>query len=218
MINLNNAEEQKEFTKGPIPSGSMVKLKMTIREPSTEKKSSVDPMLTKPASNNGNDYLNCEFEVVTGTFENLKIWQNLVLAGSDKASKISMATLRAIVEAARNVSPEDASPAATQARNLNSFADLNNMEFPAVVGIEQPKKGDLYINNNIKKIITPNMPEYQELMSGGEKITNTPIPEIPGGISNDPAKNNNSNATDWTGSTSQPQTPPAQDNVPAWAQ
>lgn len=222
MIDFNNADEQKTFGNGPIPSGSMVKVRMGIRIPSDDKKSNVDPALTRPASNNGNDYLNCEFEVVAGQFNGVKIWQNYVLAGSEKAMKISMATLRAIVEATRNVNPKDPSPQATQARKVNSFAYFSGIEIPVVVGIQPPKKGDLYINNTIHQVITPDKPEYQEIMSGGEKITDTPIPEIPGQNSSNPAQSGSTglNPNDWTSSPApaqQSQTQQSNSSMPSWA-
>jgi hypothetical protein len=221
MIDFNNADEQKIFGNGPIPAGSMVKVKMEVRTPSDDKKSAVDPALTRPASNNGNDYLNCKFEVVAGQFNGVKIWQNYVMAGSEKAMKISMATLRAIVEATRNVNPKDPSPQATQARKVNSFADFSGMEFPVVVGIQPPKKGDLYINNTIHQVITPDKPEYQEIMSGGEKITDTPIPEIPGQNSSKPASSADTsfNPADWGRTTSTQQAITKQNNnsMPSWA-
>ncbi len=90
-----------------------------------------------------------------------------------------MAFLRAALESARGIDPKDSSQGATQARQLNSWLDFDGLEFPVVVGIQKPKAGDQYINNEISRAVTPDKPEYQQVMSGGEVISDNPIPEIP---------------------------------------
>lgn len=220
MINFNGADEQKEFGHGPIPQGSFVKVKMEVKEPSEKKKSNIDPALTVSKSDNNNHYLDCEFSVVAGTYANVKIWQKFIVVGNKKASDISMSILRAILESVRGIDPKDASPAATQARQLNNWKEFNGMEFPIVTGIQKPKAGDLFINNTISRVVTPDKPEYQEIMNGGEKISDTPIPKIPDSPQNNAQNStpawgaNNSNSAQETQKT--PET--KNDNVPAWAQ
>ncbi|NTU68954.1 MAG: hypothetical protein HGB02_08755 [Chlorobiaceae bacterium] len=93
-------------------------------------------------------------------------------------SNQSMSTLRAIIESARNVRADDASPQAAAGRQLSDWADFNGMVFLAKVKcvVEQSSKdGNHYVNNSIAKIITPDMPEY----AIGEVITDKPLPAIP---------------------------------------
>lgn len=181
MLNFNGADPQKETGggKGLIPPKSYVKVRMTIRAPGEAKKSNLDPMLTISASNNNNHFADCEFEVVAGTYEGLKIWQNYVVAGAEKASQISMSFLRGVLESARGIQPTDSSPQATAARQVNAWSDFNGVEFVALVGVKKPAVGDQYINNDMMRAVTPDKPEYQQVMSGGEIISDNPIPEIP---------------------------------------
>ena len=179
-INFNEADEQKEFL-GAIPPGSMVKVSLKIRVPESSFMGS-DTALTL-AKDGNSERLNCEFEVVAGTFKGRKIWENYTVGGTTdghhKAATISMRVMRAIVEAARGISPKDQSPAACQARVLGQWLDLQGVEFGIVVGVERPKAGDRYVNNIIKRVITADDEPYAHVMAGGEFITDEPIPEIP---------------------------------------
>lgn len=181
IIDFNQAEQQTEMSSA-IPEDSVVPFKMTIRAP--KKQGSQHPLFNVSAK--GNEYIDVEFECMSAAFGGKKVWQNFTLYGSDQATKISMRTLRAIVESARGIDPNDASPQATEGRKLADFADFNGMVFLAKVKcvVEQsPRDGKWYINNEFKKIITPDMPEYH----AGEQITNNPLPQLPEGGAATPA-------------------------------
>jgi len=177
VIDFNNAELQREGTgAAAVPEDSNVTFKLTIRPPKAGKEGSIHNLFCK--SSKGNEYLDIEFEVVGGAFAGRKVWQNFTLAGSDQAAAISMRTLRAIIESARGVKPDDSSPQATAARQLSDWMDLNEMLFLAKVGVvveQNQKDGKYYINNTIKKIITPDSDEYMR----GEFITDKPLPALP---------------------------------------
>lgn len=223
MIDLNTAEEQREGTGGAIPEDSIIPFKMTIRSPKAGKEGSTHALFCK--SSKGNEYIDCEFEA-QGSFAGRKIWQNFTLVGSDQAAKISMRTLRAIVESSRGIAPSDSSPAATAGRQLSDWYDFNGMIFLAklkcVVELST-KDGNHYVNNEFKKIMTPDDPEYSQ----GEFISDKPLPTIPDPGST-PAKTTTAptpGATAAWGATApgaaaaQPSAPPPSTNpVPAWAQ
>jgi len=210
MLNFNNAGEQREGgSNGPIPPKSIVKVKITVREPSEKKRSTIHPALTVSAANNSNHYLACEFVVASGTYAGVKIWQNFIVSGSEKAVNISMAFLKAALEAVRGIKPTDSTPAATAARQLNDWRDFNGMELPVMVGIKKPAAGDQYINNEIMRAVTPDKPEYQQVMAGGEMISNLPIPETPQSAQS-------AKAEPWGTPATQPNQPAAQ--PPAWGQ
>lgn len=175
MLDFNQAELQGAGGRGPIPEDSIVPFKMTIRPPKAGKEGKTHALFCRAQS--GNEYIDVEFEAL-GSFEGAKMWQNFTLVGSDMAAKISMRTLRAIIESARGVAPSDASPAATAMRQLSDWADFNSMTFLVKVGtvIEQSTKdGRYYVNNTIKKIITPDDVEY----AAGESISDKPLPQVP---------------------------------------
>lgn len=234
MLNFNGAGEQKEFGggNGPIPPKSIVKVRMSVREPSDKKRSSIHPMLTISSADNNNHYLDCEFEVVTGRFAGVKVWQNFIVSGSEKATAISMAFLRAVIEASRGIDPKDASPLATQARTLSDWRDFSGMEFPVMVGVKKPKVGDQYINNEIMRAITPDKAEYRQVMAGGEIVSDLPIPAIPDGgqqtqhgapawgSTTQASAQAPSQAPAWSGAPAPPppqQSAPAGGKKPAWA-
>jgi len=213
IIDFNNADLQGTGTgAGPIPEDSNVTFKLTIRPPKAGKEGTQHTMFCK--SSKGNEYLDIEFEVVGGNFAGRKVWQNFTLAGSNQAAAISMRTLRAIIESARGVKPDDASPQATAARMLSDWMDMNELIFLAKVGaiVEQNQKdGKYYINNTIKKIITPDMAEYM----AGEAITDKPLPALPAeGTAPSAAK---PAAAAWSAPAAPAAAKPAGAPMPAWA-
>ena len=169
----------------------MVKVKLEIRQPAQDKSSQVSPLVTTFST--GLMGLDCEFVVVSGQFEGGRIWENLFLPvdmqnptlaltkGQTGICQGSGSTMKAILEAARGIHPADGSPGGVQARSINGFEDFQGLEFGVMVGIDKPKAGDKFINNNIMRVITPDKEEYPILMQGGDIITNMPLPEIPGG-------------------------------------
>lgn len=229
MINLGEAPEQKEGGKGPVPPKSIVKVKLEIRQP--KKPDPNDQAVTVFKSSLKG--LDCELTVVSGRFEGVRIWENWFLPagmqtialkdGQKKMCGACHAKMRAVVEAARGLDPAD--PAAN--RSINSWFDLNGLEFPVKVEIDTPKPGDLYLNNNVAKVITMADEHYKEVMAGGEFITDNPLPEIPqgGNGSQGPPAGGGWNA--GNGQVSEPMnggtgTPPhpaesSAINVPAWA-
>ena len=183
-IDLNSAPEQSGL-RGPIPSNSMVLVQLKLHRPNPGRTGSA-PELTLAKS--GMEYLRCEFAVVAGGFKGRSIWSNYCVAGAistgqRKAVDISMRHLRAMVEAARTISPKDSSPSAVSARRLNAWTDLHGLRFPVLVGtvLSDPssRDGRRYINNTIKRIVTPDGREYSALMDGGEIIAEEPPPYLP---------------------------------------
>jgi len=192
-IDFNQASEQSQ---GAIPEDSIVIVCAEIRPPKPDKQGTMHPLFVR-SSTSEYEYLDFEFTVISTKFKDRKIWQNFMLAytgtqteKSNQAISISMRTLRAMVEAHRKISPKDASPTATKARIINDFSDLNSMMFPIVVGCEWGKTGDSgkrYLNNTIKKIVTPDSDQFAKVFDHpeGALISNKPLPAEP---SNVPAK------------------------------
>lgn len=223
MIDLGQAGQQKEGVRGTIPPQSIVKVRMEIRKP--KKPDPQDPAVTVFKS--GLKGLDCEFTVVSGQFEGVRIWENWFLPpsmqtisltkGQEGACNGAFAKARAVIEAARNLDPAD--PAAN--RTIQSWFDLHGLEFPVKVGVDTPKPGDQYLNNNIMKVLTPGDEHYTTVMGGGEVISDKPLPEIPPPpqSSAPPAGGNGG----WPGAGGQASTTPPLNskpaaNVPSWAQ
>jgi hypothetical protein len=187
-VDFNEAPQQGSGA-GPIPEDSVVVVVAEIREPKAAKVGTVNSLFCKAPS--GYEYLDFEFTVISPKFKDRKIWQNFMLAytkaptdKSAQAISISMRTLRAMVEAARKISPKDTSPEATKARVISGFADLNSMLFPVVVGCEWGNPNDSgkrYLNNTIKRIVTPDDERFEKVFEDPEGclLSNKPLPPEP---------------------------------------
>lgn len=184
MIDLSQEQEQKSAY-GPVPSGSRVLVRITIEKP---KYASQDDELVAMAKT-GLLQLFCRLEVAAGSYEGVAWYENITLPsraqnirlteGQQKACGSGGRTLRAIVEAVRAVDPKDKSQQADSKRILNSWSDLDGMEFPARLGISKEpyegKDGRMYWSNTLGRILPCTDKEYQEIMNGGEFITDGPV-------------------------------------------
>lgn len=183
-IDFNDAPEQGSGA-GPIPEDSVVMVTAQIRPPKAGKEGGVHPLFCVASS--GYEYLDLIFTAVNGRV----IYQNFMLhftkTPTDKSAmaiSISMRTLRAIVESTRKINPKDTSPEATKARIISDFSDLNGMMFPVIVGVEWGQKnqsGKRFLNNTIKKIVTPDDPRYEKVWSTdqGMLLSDKPLPPEP---------------------------------------
>ncbi len=124
--------------------------------------------------------------VLEWPFDKRKFWGNLTDSGAKEnqdgssiAGKITRATLRAMLESARNVRPDDESDEAKRTRLVNGYGDFNGMEFWARVGIE-PARDQYAAKNKLAGAITPDKPEYGKSTDGavqaggGAASTETP--------------------------------------------
>lgn len=184
MIDLSQEEEQK-IAYGPVPGGSRVLVRLTIEKPQY---SSPDDELVALAKSNLL-YLFCRLEVVAGSYEGVYWLENIMLPsraqnirlteGQQKACGSGGRILRAIVESVNRIDPKDKSPQAERKRVLRSWSDLDGLEFPARLGISKKsyegKDGRLYWSNTLSRILPCTDKEYQEIMNGGEVITDGPV-------------------------------------------
>ena len=181
-MDFNNAEKQ--FEGGGdfecIPEDTIVTLVMMIRPGQAGPDGWLKQGKPSASSNGGWQYMDCEFVIEGGDFDKRKVWQNMMWenigpadqAKADKTANITKATVRAMLESARNIMPGDESPAAQQARQLNSFDDFNGLTFRAKLKIEKSNDPQYKDKNQIKSIVTPDMPEY-----GGAVAPVTPMPQ-----------------------------------------
>ncbi len=105
-------------------------------------------------------YLACEFVVTDGPFAKRKMWSNVGLLSPKGPTwgQMGRSFIRAVLNSARNVQPQDNSPQAAVARRINSFADLDGIEFLARVDVEKDGKGE---DRNVVKIaIEPDHKDY----------------------------------------------------------
>jgi hypothetical protein len=157
-FDFNDAGPQKNFD--VIPANSVVSLQLTIRPGGAG-----DGGWLKRSADGGSEGLDCEFVVVGGKFAKRKLWQLFTLHGTTpghaEAGEISRNTLRAILESARGIKPDDKSEAAQQARKVASWADFDQVRFMARLGVRPPKDG-YAAKNMILEVITPDRKDWAQ--------------------------------------------------------
>jgi hypothetical protein len=113
-------------------------------------------------------YLACEFVVTDGPFAKRKMWSNVGLYSPKGPAWAQMGRsfVRAMLNSARNVQPQDNSPQAAAARRIDSFADLDGIEFLARVDVEKDGKGE--DRNVVKTAIEPDHKDYVPVNGAGK--------------------------------------------------
>ena len=176
-LDLNTAGEQRTFE--IIPAGTICTLQLTIRPGGVGD----DGYLTR-AKDGASDGLDCEFIVVDGPYAKRHLWQRFTLHGTTskhgQAGEISCITLRAIVESARGIRPDDKSEEAQAKRKPASWRELDGLRFIARIGVKRPENG-FEVKNIITEVITPErkgwtQPEQVQSGMGSTAAAGTPEP------------------------------------------
>jgi len=166
-----------------IPKGTIVPLRMSIKPGGHDDHSQgwTEGYATQ-SFDTGAVYLACEFVVTAGPFAKRKMWSNIGLRSPKGPTwgQMGRSFIRAALNSARNVNPLDNSPQASAARRINSFADLDGIEFIARVDVEKDSKDE--DRNVVKLAIEPDHKDYAALMGG------VPKGATGGGNSGAPAK------------------------------
>jgi hypothetical protein len=174
LTDFNNVETTS--ANAPLmPAGTIAKAIMNIRSGGY----SEDPYITR-SDHSGALYLHVEFVIVGGPFSRRKIFQNIGIAGvvkegeSDVFGARGRSLLRGIIESAKNISPNDTSPEAQEARKINGFGDLNGIICVVKIGIDKDKSGRYDDKNIVFAAITPDRKEYQQFIGQPESIEDFP--------------------------------------------
>jgi len=132
-----------------------------------------DGLLTRTSKGDA-EMLVGEFTLADGTHKGRKVFENLLLEGTTdghaEAAKISRSKLRAILDSALGLKPNDVSPQARAARTV-SLKQFEGMTFTGKIGIEKggPKKdnagnltGENWPDKNIlAAVITPDKKDWK---------------------------------------------------------
>lgn len=126
-------------------------------------------------------YLRCEFTILAGEFTGRKIWSMIGLFSHKNDNiwgSIGRTFIRSILNSKSGFTDQDDSPAAIAARQITSFAELDNSEFVARIDVELDEYGNE--RNVIKKTITPEHKQYSQVMEQVSSAANVFIDdEIP---------------------------------------
>ncbi|MHA1540056.1 MAG: hypothetical protein ACTSXQ_06245 [Alphaproteobacteria bacterium] len=159
----NDAEDQNQYD--VIPKGTIAKVRMTIK-PGTYNDPDqgwVDDWASR--SETGSVYLQGEFVVLEGPYAKRKVW-SLIGLYSPKGpnwGKMGRSFIKGILNSAYQLDPKDISPAAQAKRQINSFADLDGIEFLARIDIGEGPHGE--DKNEINYVITSDKKEYATYMA-----------------------------------------------------
>ena len=204
---FNDAEAQ-QGAFDLIPKGAIVPLRMTIKPGGHDDHSQgwTGGYATQ-SFDTGAVYLACEFVVTGGPYAKRKMWSNVGLHSQKGPTwgQMGRSFIRAALNSARRVHPQDNTPQAAAARRINSFADIDGLEFIARVDVEKDSKGE--DRNVVKLAIEPDHKDYAALMGGAAKAPTG------GGTSGAPAQ-----ATPSYAAAAARAAQPAPTGKPAWAQ
>lgn len=167
--NFNDAEDQMSYEL--IPHKTIAKVRLLLKKGNHVTKEWPDGWATKSKSGTC-IYLACEFVILSGEYENRKVWSNIGLH-SDKSplyAEIGRSTIKAILNSAHGLHKADKSPEAEKQRQIKSFADLDNLICTVEITIND---NDDKPRNEVRTIITPDHAKYSEYMD--EKSGKFPI-------------------------------------------
>lgn len=156
---FNDADQQQSFDL--IPKGTVARVRMTIKPGGYD-----DPAqgwvggYATQSFETGSVYLACEFVVLDGEYARRKMWSNVGLHSAKGAAwgNMGRSFVRAALNSARNVRPQDNSPQAAAARRIQGFHELDGLEFVARIDIEKDGRGEL--KNVVKLAVEPDQPDY----------------------------------------------------------
>lgn len=164
-MDFNTAEKS---TTDLIPNKTPVKVHMKIRPGGYD-----DPAkgwtggYATRKEETGAIYLDAEFTVMGGKYNKRKVW-TLIGLHSPKGPKweaMGREFIRAALESARGIRPDDVSEQAMKARQISGIADIDGLEFVAMVEVEAGQAG-YDDKNKIQKAIPVTHKDYAALMQG----------------------------------------------------
>ena len=160
---FNDADTQSGFDL--IPKGTLVPVRMTLKPGGfDEPAQGWTGGYATQSFETGAVYLSAEFVVTGGDFAKRKLWSNIGLysAKGPTWGQMGRSFLRAALNSARNVHPQENSPPAVAARRIAGFHELDGLEFLARVDVEKDAKGG--DRNVVKLAVEPDHPDYARLM------------------------------------------------------
>lgn len=163
-----------------IPKGTLARVRMTLKPGGHD-----DPAqgwtggYASESFETGSVYLACEFVVLEGPYAKRKMWSNIGLYSKKGPvwGQMGRSMIRAILNSARNVHPQDNSPAAANARRIAGFHELDGIEFLARIDIEKDAKGE--DRNVVKVAIEPDHKDYAALIGSAPRAAAPAAPTTP---------------------------------------
>lgn len=169
---FNNATQQTSFDL--IPKGTIARVRMTFKPGGYN-----DPAqgwtggYATRSSETGSVYLSAEFVILEGPFARRKAWTNIGLYSpkGDAWANMGRGFIRAALNSARNIMPDDLSSNALAARCISDFSELDGLEF--IVRIDQEKDSKDEWRNIIKCAIEPGHAGYSPVTPSPAAVSPT---------------------------------------------
>lgn len=201
-IDFNGAETQASAY-DPIPSGTLAKVRLTIRPGGA----GPEGWVTQSRSS-ASMYLNTEAVVLEGPHARRRVFTRIGIKGKsvnekgeDTYANRGRALIRGILESARGVTADDQSDRARAARTIRSYADLNGVEFIAKIMVEKDRDNpQAEPRNVIGAAVGPGHKDFAALMGAVPAVTTT-----------------SAGAPSWASPPSAAPQPAADGNAPFWA-
>ena len=155
-----------------IPKGTVVPVRMTLKPGGfDDHNQGWTGGYATESFDTGAVYLACEFVVTGGPFAKRKMWSNIGLHSKKGPTwgQMGRSFIRGALNSARNVHPKDETAQASAARRIESFADLDGLEFIARVDVEKDNKGA--DRNVVKVALEPDHPDYGKFKGVAAKAT-----------------------------------------------
>jgi len=158
--NFNDAEDQMSYEL--IPHKTIAKVRLLLKKGNHVTKEWPDGYATKSKSGTC-IYLACEFVILSGEYENRKVWSNIGLHSDNSPlyAEIGRSMIKAILNSAHSLHSKDKSPEAEKQRQIKSFADLDNLICAVEITINDKEQKP---KNEVKTILTPDHAKYSEYM------------------------------------------------------
>jgi len=182
-MNLNDAAPQMTFE--VIPDGTFAKILLQVKPGGYSFKGceQMDAGLFRtPKEEGGAVTMECEFTVLEGPYVHRKFIGYWTVSGGQLDDKghskgwgIAKSFIRAAIESNQGIRPDDMGPQAVATRQINGLKEIDNLWFYAKIDVEPgneytdqmtgaTKQG--FDKNKIGRIVTPDMPEYADLVAG----------------------------------------------------
>lgn len=176
-MDFSNAEQQ---IGDVIPQGTLAKVHMKIRPGGyNDDSQGWTGGYARRKDETGAVMLDCEFTVMGGPYNKRKVWSFIGLHSpkGPKWAEMGRAFIRAALESARGIDPNDQSEKAMAARRINGLADLDGMEFVAKIDVEEGQNG-YGDKNKIQNVVGVKHKDYAAAMQGTAAApTSAPSPQ-----------------------------------------
>ena len=137
---FNDAEQQQSFDL--IPKGTTARVRMTIKPGGhDDAEQGWTGGYATQSFETGSSFLSCEFVVLEGQYARRKMWSNIGLHSSKGPAWANMGRtfIRAALNSARNVHPQDNSAQAAAARRIQGFHEIKQFSFSLDDAFDAPK-------------------------------------------------------------------------------